>query len=64
MVEVIVVVRAVWWGLKHLTREAVVNADDADIGTLTEIFVESDVAEGPYASDHWLKHIDLSKRRG
>ena len=57
-----VVVRHVWYRLKHPTRDGV--TEGRQVGRVTEIFVECDIAEGPYASDHWRKTAEAARRQG
>lgn len=47
------IVRKVWWRLHHPETRATVPDGEQRIGKLTEIFVECDVAVGPYATDRW-----------
>jgi hypothetical protein len=58
-----VIVRKVWWRLKH-PETAASASDPPKIGTLNEIFVECDAAQGPYSSDNWLKVANAGKARG
>lgn len=52
-----VIVRHVWWRLHHPETRASFSGDEKPkVGRLTEIFVECDVALGPYAADHWRKY--------
>lgn len=57
-----VVVRHVWYRLKHPTRDGL--TEDRQVGRVTEVFVECDIAEGPYASDHWRKVAEAARRSG
>jgi len=56
------IVRKVWWNLHHPETAGV--AEDVKVGKLTEIFIECDAAEGPYASDHWRKMLGGAASRG
>lgn len=56
------VVRAVWWRLHHPETEAVTSKPKT--GGLREIFVECEIAVGPYASDRWRKSVDHARVRG
>ena len=51
-----VVVRKVWWRLKH--------AGDDSLGNLIEIFVECDTAVSPYSSPSWEKRKQIAAARG
>jgi hypothetical protein len=57
-----VIVRKVWWRLKHPETAPVTSVPK--IGSLHEIFLECDVAIGPYASDHWRKLAEAAKSHG
>lgn len=50
-----VIVRQVWWRLKHPTTSGF-DADPPRVGSVGEVFVECDVAVGPYASEDWLRY--------
>jgi hypothetical protein len=56
------VVRAVWWRLEHPETHGFPTTSTA--GKVAEIFVECDVAIGPYASEHWRKKVDVAKKKG
>jgi hypothetical protein len=47
------VVRQVWWRLRHPETASSTTAETEKIGDITEIFVECDPALSPYSSDHW-----------
>ena len=57
-----VVVRRVWWRLNHLSAGAA-GAEEAP-GHVEEIFIECDIAEGPYASAAWRQEIAIARARG
>ena len=57
------IVRAVWWRLKHSETHDFAS-EPANIGSLIEIIVECDPALGPYSSDRWRRAIDGAKARG
>jgi hypothetical protein len=56
------VVRKVWWRLAHPETEAF--GGKPKVGSLTEIFVECDVAIGPYTSAAWRKRVEAARARG
>lgn len=56
------VVRDVWWRLKTPIDAAVVTDEEPKSGGVIEIFVECDIAEGPYASDHWRDRVVRTAR--
>lgn len=58
-----VVVRKVWWRLAH-PETATVTSGAQKVGKVTEVFVECDIAEGPYASDHWRKVAGWAREKG
>ncbi|MDE2265231.1 MAG: hypothetical protein KGL29_04975 [Alphaproteobacteria bacterium] len=47
------IVRQVWWRLRHPQKNGAVSDTTEKIGTLREIFVECDPALSPYSSDNW-----------
>jgi hypothetical protein len=59
-----VVVKKVWWRLEHPEIMGSHHADAGKIGSLIEIFVECDIALGPYASDAWREWAAGAKARG
>jgi hypothetical protein len=60
-----VVVRKVWWRLEHPdTGTGAGSAKAAKIGSVAEVFVECDIAVGPYASDRWREMAATAKARG
>jgi hypothetical protein len=56
------VVRKVWWRLTHPETEPF--AGKPKVGSLTEIFVECDVAVGPYSSTDWRTKVEAARARG
>jgi hypothetical protein len=56
------IVRAVWWMLDHAESHGFPTTDKA--GTVIEIFIECDVAIGPYASERWKQKVDATKEKG
>ncbi len=56
------IVRHVWWRLIHPAAGA--PPDERAQGHVQEIFVEADIAEGPYASEAWKAEIALARARG
>jgi hypothetical protein len=52
------VVRRVWWRLKHAAPGA------TSAGSLIEIFVECDPATGPYSSERWRAALERARARG
>ena len=59
-----VIVRRVWWRLHHPETGTASTANSAKLGKVTEVFVECEVAEGPYASDDWRSVIESARQRG
>jgi hypothetical protein len=59
-----VIVRAVWWRLEHPETRPTVSSDATRVGKTIEIFIECDVAVGPYASDNWHVLVDAARKRG
>lgn len=57
------VVRKVWWRLKHPETEGFSTGQEK-VGSVTEIYVECDVAEGPWSSDQWMKVVKGARSRG
>lgn len=57
-----VVVRRVWWRLNHLAAGA--PAEEEGPGHVTEVFIECDIAEGPYACAAWHQEIAQARERG
>jgi hypothetical protein len=58
-----VIVRKVWWRLKHLETAAHAS-NPPKLGTVREIFVECDIATSPWSSDRWLKSAEAARARG
>ena len=57
-----VVVRRVWWRLDHAKAGA---AGEEEVpGQVIEIFVECDIAEGPYASGAWRQQAARARAMG
>ena len=56
------IVRAVWWRLDHPNTAA--PGERAKIGTFNEIYVECDMAPGPWSSDHWLQYAEARRKAG
>ncbi|TXH81177.1 MAG: hypothetical protein E6Q77_08590 [Rhizobium sp.] len=57
------IVRKVWWRLDHPETNGFASSDER-IGSVREIFVECDVALGPYSSDDWRRLAEGAKSRG
>lgn len=57
------VVRQVWWRLHHPETEGFAGEPEK-VGKVTEIFVECDVAEGPYSTDRWRASAVSARERG
>lgn len=55
-------VRHVWWRLRHPASEGV--STGRKVGAANEIVVECDIAEGPFASAHWVKWAAAARARG
>jgi hypothetical protein len=55
------IVKAIWWQLEHSETHGYSNSK---AGTVREIFVECDVAIGPYASEAWRTKVEAAKERG
>jgi hypothetical protein len=58
-----VVVRKVWWRLKH-PETAARPSDPPKFGTVRQIIAECDVATSPWSSDKWLKLADAARAKG
>jgi len=59
------VVRKVWWRLFHpVTAGFASDAEAERKGSLTEIFVECDVALGPYATERWREKVERYRAAG
>jgi hypothetical protein len=58
-----VVVRKVWWRLKH-PETAAKASDPPKFGAVREILVECEVATSPWSSDRWLKLAETARARG
>lgn len=58
-----VVVRHVWWRLKHPENDGV-SFGEPKVGSLTEIFLECDMVEGPYSNDQWRASAVAARARG
>ncbi len=58
------VVRKVWWRIKHPEIKGLDDLAPAKIGSFHEIFVECNQAAGPYSSENWLSLLDSAKKRG
>jgi hypothetical protein len=58
-----VVVRKVWWRLKH-PETAAVASGPPKFGTVRQIIAECDVATSPWSSDKWLKLADAARAKG
>jgi len=56
------VVRKVWWRLSHPETSGVTSGD-LKVGKVIEVFVECDIAEGPYASDAWRQVTNGARDR-
>jgi hypothetical protein len=56
------IVRAIWWRLEHPETHG--YSSNSEAGTVREIFVECDIAIGPYASETWKKRIEAARKRG
>jgi hypothetical protein len=54
-----VIVRQVWWRLFHPITAGVVSGPAAErAGQVKEIFVECEIAMGPYASGEWRRSYE------
>lgn len=58
-----VIVKHIWWRLQHPSAGATIY-DDTAIGRVEEIFVECDIAQGPYASSTWKKQAATARAKG
>jgi hypothetical protein len=56
------IVRAIWWRLEH--SATIGPATHSKAGRVIEIFVECDVAIGPYASDRWKQKVTFAREKG
>jgi hypothetical protein len=59
-----VIVRKIWWRLEHPEARSSISANVSKTGSVIEIFVECEIALGPYASDDWRKWATGAKARG
>jgi hypothetical protein len=55
-----VIVRHVWWRLKHPETHGFASSDKPTIGTLVEILVECDPALGPHSSESWRRSLETA----
>jgi hypothetical protein len=58
-----VIVRKVWWRLKHPETSASAS-NPPKFGTSRQIIVECDVATSPWSSDSWLELAEAARARG
>jgi hypothetical protein len=58
-----VIVRKVWWRLKHPEKSASAS-NPPKFGTSRQIIVECDVATSPWSSDSWLDLAEAARARG
>lgn len=56
------IVRAVWWRLDYPGTIAL--AREGDIGKVNEVYVECDMATGPWSSDHWRGYANARREAG
>jgi hypothetical protein len=56
------IVRAVWWGLEHPETHGFASGESK--GTLRDLLIECDIAEGPYATEHWLRIVAAARAKG
>ena len=61
--EIYLVVRSVWWRLKHPETSGF-GSEPPKVGGVQEIFVECDPAVGPYSSDRWRDSLQGALERG
>lgn len=60
-----VIVRQVWWQLRHPELRSSYDAsEEAKIGNVRDIMVECDQAIGPYARDRWRSSLEAARDRG
>lgn len=59
-----VVVRKVWWHLRHGETRVATPEDDPVNGRVQDIMVECDQAIGPYATDRWRDHLEAAAAAG
>lgn len=52
-----VIVRQVWWRLRHPETHGFQSSEKQAVGELVEIFVECDPALSPYSSESWRKSL-------
>lgn len=57
------IVRQVWWRLVH-PETAGYGSEPPKVGSVREVFVECDVAQGPYSSDSWRQIAEGARDRG
>lgn len=60
-----VVVRHVWWHVRHDETDAFGDGDEEPlVGRVREIIVECDPAIGPFARDRWRDQLEARAERG
>jgi len=59
-----VVVRRVWWRLRHPQTHGFGSSDKPTIGDLVEIFVECEAALSPYSSEDWRRNLERAREEG
>ena len=58
------IVRHVWWRLRHSETRTQYSPDEAKLGGVREVIVECDPAIGPWSSDRWRDSLKSARERG
>jgi hypothetical protein len=56
------IVRAIWWRLDYPGTGTASQKNE--VGKVNEIFVECEMATGPYSSDHWFDYANARRSAG
>ena len=59
-----VVVRKIWWRLRHGETRSATPQDDPINGRVLEIEIDCEPAIGPTCTDRWLNDLEAAERRG
>lgn len=58
------IVRQVWWRLKHPDKQAASRSGADGIGHLDDVIIECAKAIGPYSSEAWRSELIEAERQG
>jgi hypothetical protein len=58
------IVRQIWWRLRHPQPAIGGSAGEDKTGQTTEIFVECEQAIGPYSNSQWRRRLEEARYRG